>query len=199
MSEDTAADKRALRQRIRAARRVRAADPAATALTDEAIGGLATALALDTGARTIAAYLSSAEEPGTRTLLRTTGGAGLRILLPLAQDGGVLDWVDSAGAGERRHPLGMPEATGSPLGPDALATADLVLAPAAAADLDGNRLGWGRGYYDRALARLEHRPPVFVLLHDDELLEQVPHEPHDERVDGVVTPTRIVRFARSRH
>jgi 5-formyltetrahydrofolate cyclo-ligase len=53
------------------------------------------------------------------------------------------------------------------------------------------RMGRGGGSYDRALARLagiSPRPLVLALLHDGELVDAVPAEPHDQPVDGAITP-----------
>jgi 5-formyltetrahydrofolate cyclo-ligase len=71
---------------------------------------------------------------------------------------------------------------------------DLLLIPAAAVDSSGMRMGWGRGYFDRALASLEEPPPVFAVVYDDELRESVPNESHDRPVDGVVTPRQTRHF-----
>jgi 5-formyltetrahydrofolate cyclo-ligase len=60
--------------------------------------------------------------------------------------------------------------------------------PALAVDRAGNRLGRGGGSFDRALARVGPLIPVIALLYDDELLDQVPAEPHDAPVRSVVRP-----------
>jgi 5-formyltetrahydrofolate cyclo-ligase len=54
-------------------------------------------------------------------------------------------------------------------------------------DRDGNRLGRGGGSYDRALARATGL--TVALLHDDEVVEAVPHEAHDVPVRAVATLT----------
>jgi 5-formyltetrahydrofolate cyclo-ligase len=65
---------------------------------------------------------------------------------------------------------------------------DLALAPGVAFDAGGHRLGRGRGYYDRLL-----EPFAGVaagVAFDWQILERVPVEPHDRRLDVIVTPTR---------
>ena len=57
------------------------------------------------------------------------------------------------------------------------------------------RLGWGRGYYDKTLGSMERCPPVYGVLFDSELVDEVPRERHDQALDGVVTPTRTVEFS----
>ncbi len=78
-----------------------------------------------------------------------------------------------------------------PPGSDAsLASADVVVVPGVAYDAAGRRLGRGGGSYDRALASV--RVPVVAVATDDEVVDEVPVEPHDVRVDVVVTPTRVL-------
>ena len=56
------------------------------------------------------------------------------------------------------------------------------------------RMGWGRGYFDRTLGSMEKCPPVYAVIFDSELVDSVPSEVHDKRVNGVVTPRAIVTF-----
>jgi 5-formyltetrahydrofolate cyclo-ligase len=65
---------------------------------------------------------------------------------------------------------------------------DLILVPGRAFATDGRRLGRGRGFYDRLLAVVsgQHCGVAF----DFQLLEAVPAEPHDVRMDYLLTPTR---------
>ena len=69
--------------------------------------------------------------------------------------------------------------------------------PAACVDTSGMRMGWGRGYFDKTLGSMERRPPVYAVIFDSELLDAVPCEVHDQRVDGVVTPSGITKLARA--
>jgi 5-formyltetrahydrofolate cyclo-ligase len=64
----------------------------------------------------------------------------------------------------------------------------MVVVPAVAVDARGNRLGRGGGSYDRALTRVPAQTLVVALLHDGEVVEELPDEPHDRRVDAVITP-----------
>jgi 5-formyltetrahydrofolate cyclo-ligase len=89
----------------------------------------------------------------------------------------------------------MPEAVGELLGPIAINDVDLIVIPAAAVDRTGLRMGWGRGYFDKTLGSMEKCPPVYAVLYDTELVDEVPRERHDQPVDGAVTPTRIVQFS----
>jgi 5-formyltetrahydrofolate cyclo-ligase len=68
---------------------------------------------------------------------------------------------------------------------------DLVLVPGMAFDLAGNRLGRGRGFYDRLLA--ETGGVKCGVGYDFQLLEKIPAEPHDVKVNFILTPNRLVR------
>ena len=185
--------KNALRDRIRAARAVRGAAERQEA--DHAIAERGMALLDGSGARTLACYLSSPTEPPTRALIAAATARGIRVILPVARPGGVLEWAEPSGA-ERVTGLGVPETTGAWLGPSALDQADIILAPACAVDAEGFRLGWGGGYYDRALAGPGDGIPAYAVLYDSDVVARVPHEAHDVAVSGVLTPTRTLTFDR---
>ena len=68
---------------------------------------------------------------------------------------------------------------------------DLVLIPGMAFDLQGNRLGRGRGFYDRILATASG--VKCGVAYDFQLQEKIPTEPHDAKVNFIVTPGRSVK------
>jgi 5-formyltetrahydrofolate cyclo-ligase len=146
------------------------------------------------GAREISCYLSAPFEPDTRPFLNWALARGIRVLFPVTREDGLLDWVIGDGETETEGVFGVPEAVGKLVGPMALGDVDLILVPAAAVDRTGMRMGWGRGYYDKTLGSMQGCPPVYGVVFDDELVDDVPKERHDHGVDGVVTPTRIVEF-----
>jgi 5-formyltetrahydrofolate cyclo-ligase len=67
--------------------------------------------------------------------------------------------------------------------------ATAVVVPAVAVDRSGVRLGRGGGYYDRALLHARPGALLVAVVYDDELLDELPAEPHDHRVGVVVTPS----------
>ena len=72
----------------------------------------------------------------------------------------------------------------------------LCFTPALAADKHGHRLGYGKGFYDRFFARpdLQGRIVSVVLLHEMQLVDELPADPHDRRVDLCVTNERFLFF-----
>ena len=177
--------KQALRSEIATRRRARPPDDRAAAA--DALAARVLALPELVGALTVAGYDSYPSEPGTGPLRAALRARGIRVLLPVLRADNDLDWVRD----DRPGPAPVPD-----LGPDAVLAADLVVCPAVAATVAGARLGRGGGSYDRVLGRLRPPTAVVALLHDDEVVEVVPVEPHDRGVDIVVTPTRTIRGGR---
>lgn len=192
MADAAESEKRALRAQIRERRRIRTSterSQAAAAITQHLID-----LASDLKVRSISAYLSLPDEPGTRDFVAWACGTDIRVLLPVSREDGLLDWAPYDGEGEELDILGLPTPTSELLGPIAINDVDLIVIPAAAVDRQGVRMGWGRGYFDKTLGSMEGCPPVYAVIFDDELVDAVPRERHDQPVDGVVTPSGIVTF-----
>ncbi|QNE37352.1 5-formyltetrahydrofolate cyclo-ligase [Leifsonia shinshuensis] len=194
METDTAAHrKRALRAELRERRQNLTSterQAAAAGITRNLVD-----LTTDLSARSVACYLSTTIEPDTRDFVNWAVAQGLRVLLPVSREDGLLDWTTGDGETETEGLFGMPEAVGELLGPIAINDVDLILVPAAAVDASGMRMGWGRGYFDKTLGSMEKCPPVYAVVFDGELVDEVPRERHDQPVDGAVTPTRIVQFS----
>lgn len=189
---DAIATKRALRAELRGRRRIRPQherEASTDALTTQLI-----ALTSTLGPRSLACYLATPDEPETRPFLAWACGQGIRVLLPVSRDDGLLDWAPYDAADEGLDVIGMPVPTTELLGPIAVNDVGLILVPAAAVDRTGMRMGWGRGYFDKTLGSMDRRPPVFAIVFDGELVDELPREPHDQGVDGAVTPSGITRF-----
>lgn len=70
-----------------------------------------------------------------------------------------------------------------------LSVIDLVIVPGVAFDLSGNRLGRGKGYYDRLLPQLN--VPKIGIAFSWQLIERLPIEPFDHPLDGVITNEKL--------
>jgi 5-formyltetrahydrofolate cyclo-ligase len=149
-------------------------------------------LALCQGCSPVAAYAAVGDEPGTRELLDGLLAAGTRVLLPCVQvDGlgwGVYAGWDALRSGAYRLLEPVPDESAAA----AAATADLVLAPALAVDRDGHRLGRGGGYYDRWLAGINRAAQRVAVVYADEVVDHVPHEPHDVAMTAALTPDGVI-------
>src|SRR5215212_6159000 len=181
---EVGAAKTALREQYLARRAARpAAERAAAsaAVAAALLRGLA-------GTRAFAAYAPEKTEPGHGRLPAAYTQLGARVLLPVVPpEGRELAWaVDTGRLAPGR--FGLLEPVGPRLGATAIGTVDIVVVPALGVARDGIRLGRGGGYYDRALRHARPDAIVVALVFDDEFVDELPAEPHDRRVNAVVTP-----------
>ena len=176
-----------LRRELKLRRAAREYDP-------EIAGALCVSLAelcLENGASRIACYLAYGDEPDTEIFIDWALESGIEVILPISKSDGTLDWVRFNGE-TRPGIFGFPEPVGEP---ESLAGVDLIFIPALAIDRSGQRMGKGKGFYDRALGSLEQKAPVVAIVFDKELVEVIPTEDHDHPVDAVVTPSGTTRFS----
>ena len=66
---------------------------------------------------------------------------------------------------------------------------DLILVPLLAADLKGNRLGYGKGFYDRFLSKVTAL--AFGLIFDDFILDQIPVDSFDKKLNGLISESGV--------
>ncbi|MER6946504.1 5-formyltetrahydrofolate cyclo-ligase [Nonomuraea sp. NPDC000554] len=144
----------------------------------------------------VACYWSVGTEPETHGLVFALWKHGATVILPVLQADNDLDWAvydgpDTLAPGR----FGIMEPIDARRGVDAVRTAALVIVPALAVDRrTGVRLGRGGGSYDRALDRVGPNVPTVALLHEGELRDDVPSEPHDRHVRFAVTPAGLTRL-----
>jgi 5-formyltetrahydrofolate cyclo-ligase len=67
---------------------------------------------------------------------------------------------------------------------------DLILVPGVAFDLQGRRLGRGKGFYDQMLASV--RGTTCGVAFDEQIVDTIPVEPHDVHLNCILTPTRWI-------
>ena len=121
----------------------------------------------------VGTYLSYPSEPSTTDFIETLTNRGTTVLAPETVGENELVWHEVS--------------TGSKT---TLSSGDLLFIPALAVDELGNRLGRGKGYFDRELSGLEG-VVIYAVVFEDEVLASIPVESHDQRVEGVVTQVRI--------
>ncbi len=78
--------------------------------------------------------------------------------------------------------------------PVPLSMIDLVVVPGLGFDRAGNRLGRGRGFYDRFLAHSEFAGSTCAVAFEEQIVEAIPADPHDIRVDMLITDQHVRRF-----
>lgn len=140
--------------------------------------------------RTVLAYLDHGGEIATGPSLDALQAAACTIGLPRV-DGDELHFHQRPPPGDLRPgPFGIlePDPEAPPLAP---ATVDVALVPLVAFDDQGTRLGMGRGFYDRYLARHPHIARIGVA-HDEQRACRLPRRPWDQPLDAVITPTMVL-------
>ncbi len=147
-------------------------------------------------AQIITVYVDYRNEVETRNLIQQLLDLGKTVALPVAHfDTGLLTFtavssLDCLVKTEKRLWEPAP-GSGPEIAPEAL---DLILAPGAAFDRLGYRLGYGGGFYDRLLTRRRPGVPAIGLAFTEQVVALLPAEAHDQKLDGIVTDSGILRF-----
>jgi 5-formyltetrahydrofolate cyclo-ligase len=143
----------------------------------------------------VCTYVNFREEVETTGLIEGLLGAGRRVAVPVHLHGepGPLVFAEIRSLAEL-----VPNHFGIPQPPHEAArylpTADipLFLVPGLAFDPAGRRLGYGLGFYDRAFAAAAPGALKVGLAFDVQIIDCVPADPHDVRMDIVVTDNRVL-------
>jgi 5-formyltetrahydrofolate cyclo-ligase len=144
----------------------------------------------------VSAFMPMRSEVDVRPLMAAMAEKGGRICVPAILDKTTIEFRELV----RGAPLiDMGFGTVGP-GPEAAGLDPvLMLMPLAAFDRQGNRIGYGAGYYDWAIARLKEKgikPRLVAIAFDCQEVEAVPAEPHDVPLDAVLTESGLRRFKR---
>ena len=138
----------------------------------------------------VAGTLAIGDELDAAPLLSRLAGKGARIVLPRVEPNGEMTFRDASPATLEKGPMGLtqPSATAEIVRPN------LVLAPLLAFDARGRRLGYGKGYYDRAVSQLRATGRVFYLglAYAQQQVDAVPVDRHDLLLDWVETPLNSI-------
>ena len=181
--------KEGLRAQVRAARRARTEDPATAAAMAERVTDIEVIRDACAAHAVVACYVSRPEEPDTSLLRQALHAAGARVVVPRVV-GDALVWCeDDPLVAWAANEYGIHEPTAPPVEVEPAA----YIVPALAIDARGNRLGQGGGYYDRTLADVDG-PIVVALVFEDEMVDELPTDPHDRGVDVAVTDQRVRWF-----
>ena len=157
----------------------------------EMVTGRVAGLGAFSRAETILTYAAFGTELDTAPMIRRILDTGRTLALPRVEDQGLTLWAVSDPKRELTPGTwGIPEPIAG-LRPVTAWDVDLFLLPGLAFDRAGRRLGYGGGYFDRLL---KGAPGFTVGIgFDFQVVDTVPAEPHDVRVDRVVTPSQNIR------
>jgi 5-formyltetrahydrofolate cyclo-ligase len=183
--------KAALREQLAAARR----SVSDRVRAEQASALVAHVAALVIDGSTVCAYVPVGAEPGSLELLDVLARRADRVLLPVARTTAddeplALQWGEYRAGELVTARFGLLEPGGPWLPATTVAEAGAILVPALAVDRAGTRLGRGRGFYDRTLVLRDPQARLIAVVRDEELLDEVPHEPHDVPMTHALTPGR---------
>lgn len=142
----------------------------------------------------VSGYLPIRSEPDLRPLLARLRDRGARLCLPVVIDPQTIVFREMA-PGAQLVATGF--GTSGPPEDAALLDPDIMLMPLSAFDPTGNRLGYGAGHYDRAIARLRQSGRSVHLIgaaFEVQAVEAIPAEPHDVPLDQILTEKGLRTF-----
>lgn len=143
-------------------------------------------------ARTVMAYAAVRGELSLERVMEDIRASGRRLALPRCGESGEMD---ACLVTERRqlrqgaYGIWKPDESCPVVPPEEI---DLMLIPGTAFDRAGGRIGQGGGYYDRYI--IQTRAVRVGICHGFALVNRIPTEKHDVRMDAVVTPEETLVF-----
>jgi 5-formyltetrahydrofolate cyclo-ligase len=143
-------------------------------------------------AKHLVLYASIHNEVDLYVVMHDAMASGRKVLLPSIYDKGLIFREVTEASALRKGAFGImePSASNRTYPPE---QADLIVVPGVAFDLQGHRIGYGKGYYDKALHSLEGQGKLVAVCYDFQLVEEIAGEPHDVKVDMIITEKRVVR------
>jgi 5-formyltetrahydrofolate cyclo-ligase len=146
--------------------------------------------------RSVALYSATQNEVITDDILDHALATGRRVFYPRTAAEGTPELIGLTSPADfcvGRY--GIPE----PRGTEGLSKDDclglIIFVPGVAFDRTGNRLGRGKGWYDRLLAQLESKATIVALAYQFQLVGDVPVSPWDRKVHYIVTEEEIIDCA----
>lgn len=145
----------------------------------------------------VSGFFPIRSEVDIRPLMSSLAEKGARLCLPVVKDRQTLEFRELV------HDADLVETGFGTIGPGPEATVlhpQLMLVPLAAFDRTGHRIGYGAGYYDRAIAalRLAGRAPRLVgVAFDVQEVDAVPHDSHDIAMPAILTESGLRRITGS--
>lgn len=171
----------------------KALDPADAAARSAEIVARLRRLPAFAAARGFLVYVASKDnEVDTKPLIRSLLKHIHPVLAPVAEPAGKLVWSrlhDVADLEPARFDILEPR-------PDARRIAkppadSVVIVPGVVFSVDGWRIGYGGGYFDRFLA--DYAGPIIALAYDIQIVTHIDNDPHDVPMDFIVTETTTYR------
>ena len=132
-------------------------------------------------------YYPHKNEVNLLPLLNEFQKEGKTVLLPKVEGDFIIPIVVNSLDNLKKGKFSIPQPEGDTYPVESI---DVVFVPAIAFDKKGNRIGFGKGYYDRFLKNV--KGIKIGVAYDFQVVDEIPAEKHDIPVDLVITPTQII-------
>ncbi len=143
-------------------------------------------------AETIHCYVSinKRREVETRALIKEMLFKGKKVVVPITDfENGILDHIQLRSFDDlKENKWGVLEPNGGEQ--VSLDEMELVIVPMVGADEQCNRIGYGKGFYDRFLKEVSC--PKIGLIFEQNVIEEIPVEEFDVPMDKIITEERII-------
>jgi 5-formyltetrahydrofolate cyclo-ligase len=142
-------------------------------------------------ARSVLVYSPIHHEVETELIVRAALNSGKKVAFPVVVGHELIfrEVSDSSALEKGAFGILEPTATGEVFSLD---EADILVVPGIAFDLNGHRIGYGKGYYDKTIHRLEGHGKLVGLCYDFQLVDEILGEAHDIKMDLIITEKRVV-------
>lgn len=146
-------------------------------------------------AQTVMLFLDFRDEVETTAIAEATIAAKKRLVLPRCAPDGILLPIEVRDLIQDIEPgtwgIREPKLTLGVVEPSEI---DLVVVPGAGFDQQGNRLGYGGGYYDRFFMLLNPLTPRVALAFECQVVPEVPVDKHDAKMSKLITENGVYDF-----
>lgn len=146
-------------------------------------------------AHTVMLFLNFRDEVETTSLAEETLECKKKLILPRCAPKGILLPLEVNNLADDIEPglwgIREPKLTNKEVDPLEI---DLVVVPGAGFDLQGNRLGYGGGFYDRFFMRIKPSTPRVALGFECQIIPEVPVDKHDAKMTKLVTEKTVYGF-----
>lgn len=144
-------------------------------------------------ARTVMTYLDFKGEVETKGLVWEILNTGKRAVVPLCHQNNLIPClIDDPDQDIHPGTWGVPEPREDRIHPLPPGEIDLIIVPGVAFDTQGNRLGYGKGYYDRFLPHLRDEILKAGICFDCQIVDSIQADEYDYKMSMVITESGVI-------
>lgn len=183
-------NKNELREQVRAKRRLMTAE----AVTEKSEKIQARLFAFDKylNAKTVMLFMSAFKEPSTDNIIRDSLSRGKKLVIPVSdtETETIIPSYINGFEDLQKGAYGILEP--KKIQPADISDIDFFLVPGIVFDKNGNRIGFGKGYYDKILT--QSNAEKCALCYEFQLLDKIPSDLHDIKMNTIITEENIYAF-----